>query len=156
MQRPERVDRKPLCIGYNRPSRRLILHHMPPPIDPFSYAFRGGGLLLLRISVAILLMAGGQGHALISDSHIISLSAAGLCLCMCVGLLTPVVALAAVIEEAVFLLSSNSPDYLIGGLTMVLCFSCAILGAGAYSLEVLLFRRKRTVLSASRSRPSKV
>ena len=100
MQRPERVDRKPLCIGYNRPSRRLILHHMPPPIDPFSYAFRGAGLLLLRISVAILLMAGGQGHALISDSHILSLSAAGLSLCMCVGLLTPVVALAAVMEEA--------------------------------------------------------
>ncbi len=147
MQRPERVDRKPLCIGYHRPSRRLSLHHMPPPIDPFSYAFRGAGLLLLRISVAILLMAGGQGHALISDSHILSLSAAGLSLCMCVGLLTPVVALAAVMEEAVFLLSSHSPDYLIGGLTMVLCLSVAMLGAGAYSLDALLYGRKRIVLS---------
>jgi hypothetical protein len=107
---------------------------------------KGIALLLLRLSVATLLLldAYANGLFLVPSALGILLSLIGVGLS--IGILTPLCGIAGSIEEITLLLSGriSMPGYCV--VSLVLCLVVAIIGAGAYSLDGVLFGRRRVVL----------
>ena len=117
-----------------------------PVISQFPRRVPGLGLLLLRGCLAALLIDNGQGQALIAKPNALTFVIVGLALCLCIGLLTPWVAGAALLGEASYLPYTERNYVAVGIVTAFLCLSVTLLGAGAYSIDRLLYGRKRIVL----------
>ncbi len=95
-----------------------------------------------------MFFASGHSQELFSTQRMLFILALSCVIFLYIGLLTWIVAILALIEEGVFLLVIHSADPFAGILTMSLCLSVSILGAGAYSVDSLFFGRRRVVLSS--------
>jgi hypothetical protein len=109
----------------------------------FPDGLAGLGLLLLRFSTTITLIFGPGGTAQYGSRWylwgLVPLGAA-----LCGGFVTPVVSLLAVgVQLLRFAVSAANPVWL--AVTVLNTLTLAILGPGAYSLDALLFGRRRVL-----------
>ena len=111
----------------------------------FPGGWPGAGLLVLRLTAAIPLIAGGSldlkgvPH---SGLYAIQFAAIGVGILLLAGLWTPIMgALQALIQLCVIFSSGNG--VLVHLLLAALCLSLVMLGPGAWSVDARLFGRKR-------------
>ncbi len=106
----------------------------------------GVALLFLRAAVGLLLLANVHGETLLTSPNIVTIIAAALCLGLCVGILTPLLSCCALLGGIGYLVWLPAGPFLMGIVTLMLCVSTTILGAGAYSLDGVLFGPRRVIL----------
>jgi hypothetical protein len=106
----------------------------------------GLALLFLRVSVGLLLLANVHGEALFTDTDVVKGLAAVLCAGLCVGILTPLLGGIAFIGGMIYLFWLPAGPSLLTIVTLMLCVSLTIMGAGAYSIDGILFGRRRVIL----------
>jgi putative oxidoreductase len=111
----------------------------------FPNAWPGTGILVLRIAVAIALISGGmpelQGvpHSGLFAARLVTVCAG---ICLLAGLWTPVAgALLAILELWIFF--SRGTQASLHLMLFALGLSLVMLGPGAWSVDALLFGRKR-------------
>ncbi|MFZ6743578.1 hypothetical protein ACO0LC_10160 [Undibacterium sp. JH2W] len=112
----------------------------------------GAGLLILRIVVALQLPAASACCSKPAMADWIDMLIEGLAVLLCIGILTPLLALLCVATAALCLfgqgvLSSMSPVIC---LVIANAIALALLGPGAYSLDAKFFGRRLIVLSDTR------
>lgn len=116
----------------------------------------GCGLLLLRSTVGVALLAGGASAAGASAGSWAGAALAGLCGCALVtGTLTPAAGLvAAALSLARVVSPVAGPDRIADGaaaaLVLAMGVSVALLGPGAYSVDARLFGRREIVVPRAR------
>jgi len=103
----------------------------------------GFALLLLRGSVGILLLSNGCAEILTTNLSIVSLIRLVVSLGFCLGLFTPVLGIIAVAICLLPLFSAHMTLFLVPAAALILSIAIAILGPGAYSVDALLFGRRR-------------
>lgn len=116
-------------------------------VSTFPRGIAGFALLLLRVAVAALLLAAGQWRALVLAPHPLTFLAFGLVFLLCLGLVTPFVAFVSLLEQCIYL--ANAWDASSIGtcvVTVLLCVALTLLGPGDYSLDALIYGRRRIVL----------
>ena len=102
-------------------------------------------LMLLRMSLGLLL----ANHLVTSLRTSPSLRCAGLlalAVGIWVGLFTPILSLIALLIEASLALAGHRTSSLNCLVTMGLCLATAMLGSGGYSVDGLLFGKRRVLL----------
>ena len=103
----------------------------------------GIGLLLLRFSVAGMILALGRSYPAASFSGLLLPGEIAVATLLCIGYLTPPVASICCIFELLFLVSlfqANAVIFCV--LTIMETLALALLGPGAYSLDARLFGRR--------------
>jgi uncharacterized membrane protein YphA (DoxX/SURF4 family) len=111
----------------------------------FPPGWPGLALLLLRVSVATALLLQGYGHRLWLSGWMLGV-VVPLCACLCVGFLTPIGAILAVLFHV---LAWSSPSIGSAGTTAIAlldALALAMLGPGAYSIDAYRFGRRVVVL----------
>ncbi len=106
----------------------------------------GLALLFLRASVGLLLLANVHGETLLTNPNMATSVAAALCLGLCVGIFTPLLSGLAFLGGIGYFVWLPAGPFLIGIVTLLLSLSTAILGAGAYSIDGILFGPRRVIL----------
>lgn len=107
----------------------------------------GVALLLMRISVAVMLVSDESGH-LLSPASPVFVILVVLAVALCIGFITPIVALLSCLFEVVALLSLARGASLVLALPILNALALALLGPGAYSLDARLFGRRRLVFGS--------
>lgn len=105
----------------------------------------GFALLLLRIAAGILLLANGCSEILRNPSTV-SLVRLFVGLGLCLGLFTSFLGIIAVILSLWALFWPHTSLSLVQVATLILSLAIVILGPGAYSVDALLFGRRRVIL----------
>jgi hypothetical protein len=105
----------------------------------------GFALLLLRIAAGILLLSNGCSEILRNPNAIL-LIRLFLGLGMCFGLLTSFLGIVSVVLSLWALFWGSASLSLVQVGTLILGVAIAILGGGAYSVDGLLFGRRRVIL----------
>ena len=129
----------------------IVLHkpvaHNPDVESLYRYprGIVGFALLLLRGSVGILLLANGCSEIFATNLSIVSLIRLIVSLGFCLGLFTPLLGIIAAAISLWPLLSAHMTLSLVPIAALILSIAIAILGPGAYSVDALLFGRRRVV-----------
>jgi uncharacterized membrane protein YphA (DoxX/SURF4 family) len=108
----------------------------------------GAALLVLRISVGATLVADGTAHWPTALSIIV-----GLCLpaaCLCIGLFTPYAAALSCIIQVGDLAVFRGDDWFHFVIFILESGVLAVLGPGAYSVDALIFGRRRLIVPPRR------
>lgn len=105
----------------------------------------GFALLLLRGSVGILLLSTGYSEIFTTNMSILSLTRLIVFLGFCLGLFTPFLGIIAAAIGLWPLLSSHMTLSLVPVAALILSIAIVILGPGGYSVDALLFGRRRVV-----------
>jgi hypothetical protein len=74
---------------------------------------------------------------------------------LCLGILTGVCAIAAIAGGVSLLMTGHMTSSESGIVTLLLCLVVSILGPGAYSLDCVLFGRRKVVLQSGRDKRDK-
>jgi hypothetical protein len=112
----------------------------------------GIALLLLRISVAAILLINAASHPIVSSYRLLFACVVLVSVSLTIGFLTPyltVITCAAAIANLLF--GPNSGN-LVCVLLLINAAAVALLGPGAYSLDARLFGRRVTVVAPRRDR----
>jgi uncharacterized membrane protein YphA (DoxX/SURF4 family) len=123
----------------------------------FSMFPQGGpglALLLLRISVAAFFLMSVVSRYGVSSAPLIFAGALLICICLSIGLLTPVLSVLVFVAATASLLVGHYPDNVICLFPIVDAVVLALLGPGAYSVDAKLFGLRVTVLP-SRKHPNR-
>jgi hypothetical protein len=115
-------------------------------LDRYPRDLAGLALLLLRVAVALLLLVNVQGESWFKHSGAAIIFAVAIGIGFCAGIFTPLLSGAAFVGWAAYLFWIPGPPSLLRVVTLMLCLSTAILGAGAYSVDGVLFGRRRVIL----------
>lgn len=105
----------------------------------------GIALLLLRVSLAAAILDGGPGCLTPAVGPIIWVALAAQSLLLCIGFMTPVVAVINCALELLSLLVATHADMRIIAMSSLNAAAIALLGPGAYSLDARLFGRRLIV-----------
>jgi uncharacterized membrane protein YphA (DoxX/SURF4 family) len=138
------------CIGGGGGLRRLF--------STFPAGWPGFGLLLLRLAVASISLA--QGADYLTGSGVPASGGAWLIgaltfvigVSLMIGFLTPIVSIAAAFASVGFALNTSPsvPNSLFARLgiidAIVIAMALAVLGAGAFSLDAVLFGRREIII----------
>ena len=109
-------------------------------------SLKGIALLLLRVSVAALLLLDAYANGLFLVPSALGILLSAISVGLLIGILTPLCGIAGTIEEITLLLLGKLSTHAYCVVGLVLCLVVAILGAGAYSFDGVLFGRRRIVL----------
>lgn len=105
----------------------------------------GFALLLLRIAAGVLLLANGCSEILRNPSTVLLIRLlVGLGLCF--GLFTSFLGIIAAALSFWTLFWGHTNPSLVQAATLILSVAIATLGSGAYSVDALLFGRRRVIL----------
>jgi uncharacterized membrane protein YphA (DoxX/SURF4 family) len=110
----------------------------------------GAALLLFRVAVAATLVANVTAHGDRVISFWILLLLAVQTICLCLGLFTPYCAAASCLLQvylAIATVRSNEFNMVVSVLNSGIL---AVLGPGSYSIDAVLFGRRRLILPARR------
>ncbi|MFZ6733548.1 hypothetical protein ACO0LG_16595 [Undibacterium sp. Ji42W] len=116
----------------------------------------GAGLLILRIVVALQLPAASACCGVTTLAWWVDKLVVGLVVLLCIGILTPLLALLCVVEAGICLLSQDMQgmqwQFVLPVIAIVMAnaIALALLGPGAYSLDAKFFGRRLIVLSDTR------
>ena len=109
---------------------------------------RGAGAvarLLIRFSFGILLFADGFPDISTRSLTATTLIPDVVCLGLCLGLFTPITGAIAAAFSLWALFGANPNHFLVHVAMLVLSLAIAILGPGAFSIDALLFGRRRVI-----------
>jgi nitrate reductase NapE component len=115
-------------------------------LSPYPRNLGGLALLLLRTSLGLLLLANAQSAALLAKPGVITFLISGLCIGLFVGIFTPLLSSIAFLGGIGYLVWMPACPCMVRIVTLALCVSTAILGSGAYSMDGVLFGRRRVIL----------
>ena len=109
----------------------------------------GIALVLLRLSVAVLLFAGGDSRSsLVRSSPLFFLSLA-VAVALCAGGGTKLAAFLALVVQALLLVRSPQENIVLSAIFMTQSLSAAMLGGGYYSIDGFMYGRKRVIFPPS-------
>jgi hypothetical protein len=108
----------------------------------------GIALLVLRASVAALIMIEAQHQHLFSAPSIVTILLGAIGVGLGLGILTALCGVAAIVAGISLLLTGHVGPSNSGMVALALCLVVSILGPGVYSLDCLLFGRRRIVLQS--------
>ena len=111
----------------------------------FPPGWPGLALLLLRASVATALLLQGYGHRLWLSGWMLGV-VVPLCACLCVGFLTPIVAILALLFHVLAWSSLSIDSAGMTAIALLDALALAMLGPGAYSIDAYRFGRRVVVL----------
>ena len=102
----------------------------------------GIALLMLRVSIAAMLLLADEPGAHIASITWEFLALVALCILLCIGLLTPAACVLSVllVGHQLFLITGRQTISVI--LILVITTSLALLGPGAFSIDARLFGRR--------------
>jgi len=103
----------------------------------------GIGLLIARLTVSALLLDIAGHNLLRGDASVVSFTVAILSLFIALGLFTPVVSSVAALLTIALLLLVHREALTLSAATTCFCVVLALVGAGAYSVDGLLFGQRR-------------
>jgi hypothetical protein len=106
----------------------------------------GIALILLRLSLAALPFASSSSRTWLLASHALLFLMLAVAAALCAGIWTKLAALLALAMQVVLFCRLPQQGVILSLIFMMLCLSIAMLGAGCYSADGLLFGRKRVVL----------
>lgn len=107
----------------------------------------GIGLIVLRITAAVLLFV-ACGHEILCRAMVVSFVATVLVIFIALGLFTSACsAVGTLLMISLYFMSHPAPA--ITTVTGAVCTSVALMGAGAYSLDALIYGRQRIVVPKS-------
>jgi uncharacterized membrane protein YphA (DoxX/SURF4 family) len=109
---------------------------------------------MLRVSLAAAILDGGPDCPKPALAPLIGVALAAQSLLLCIGFMTPVVAVIACVFELMTLLSAAHGDIRFIVLSSLTAAAIALLGPGAYSLDARLFGR-RVIVFRSDGRPDR-
>lgn len=107
---------------------------------------RGAALLVLRTSVAVHILIEAQRQHLFAEPSIVTILLGILGVGLSLGILTTLCGIVAILGGVSLLLTGHIGASDCGIVTLFLCASVSILGPGVYSLDWILFGRRRIVL----------
>jgi len=107
----------------------------------------GVALLLLRISVAAILLSNAASYLNGSSIRLLFAVAVLASVSLCIGFLTPYLSVIACAAAVANLLLGPGPSNLIYIASVIDAAALALLGPGAYSLDARLFGRRVTVMT---------
>jgi hypothetical protein len=107
---------------------------------------RGVALLVLRTSVAAHILIEAQRQHLFAEPSVVTILLGTLGVGLSLGILTAVCGLAAILGGISLLLTGHIGASECGIVTLFLCAAVSILGPGVYSLDWILFGRRRVIL----------
>ena len=111
----------------------------------FPPGWPGLALILLRVSVATALLLQGYGQRLWLSGWMLGV-VVPLCACLCVGFLTPIVAILALLFHVLAWSSLSSDGAGMTAIALPDALALALLGPGAYSIDAHRFGRRVVVL----------
>ncbi len=106
----------------------------------------GVALLLLRLSVGLLLVFCVHTGRTNDATSLLTVFTAAICVGLCVGIMTEALSGIALISGLILLCTVPNYWSLVTVVTLLLCATTTLLGAGAYSLDGVLFGRRRIIL----------
>ncbi len=115
------------------------LHHYPRGIH-------GTALLLLRCSVTALLLMEAQKQGIFVEPSIGALLVGAIGVGLSLGIVTALCGIAVVVGGLVLLVSHHATVSGVCIVMLLLCGVIAMMGPGAYSVDSVLFGRRRVVL----------
>jgi hypothetical protein len=107
---------------------------------------RGVALLVLRTSVAAHILIEAQRQHLSAEPSIITILLGALAVGLSLGILTAVCGGAAILGGISLLMTAHIEASECCIVTLFLCAAVSILGPGVYSLDWILFGRRRVIL----------
>jgi hypothetical protein len=110
----------------------------------------GVGLLVLRFSVMASLMFDGCPYRSNAAPSWILVALGTTALLLCLGLFTPICSVLCAVLEAFCLLRMGGRYQFHPILDLMTCIILALLGPGAYSIDSMLFGRRRLMLPPRR------
>ena len=115
-------------------------------LSPYPRNLGGLALLLLRTSLGLLLVANARSAALLVEPGVIAFAVGALCIGLFVGIFTPLLSAIAFFGGVGSLVWMPVCPCMVRIVMLALCVSTAILGSGAYSVDGVLFGRRRVIL----------
>ena len=109
------------------------------------HGWGGVGLAVLRVSVGILLLVHGKGGAPLHHESVATVALCAICLGLSVGIFARIMSGMAIAGQVSCLLLIPATRSVDGFLIVPLCFAIALLGAGAYSFDGILFGRRKVI-----------
>jgi len=111
----------------------------------YLHGWSGVALAILRVCVGILLLEHAKGGTLLYHTSPETFIASAMGIGLCVGIFTPVLSGIAIATQSAYLVCVPASRFLDGFVLIPLCFAIALLGAGAYSFDGILFGRRKVI-----------
>ena len=114
----------------------------------YQYPRGAGGiaLLCLRASLCLLLLATGQGEALLFEPSALTFCVTAVCVGLLLGFLAPLLGITTLVGEITCLILFPADRSLVTIVAIALAVTITLLGAGAYSIDGVLFGTRRVIL----------
>ncbi|WP_150110659.1 hypothetical protein [Granulicella mallensis] len=109
----------------------------------------GIALVLLRLSVAALLFAGGDSRSSLVRSSPLFFFSLAVAVALCTGGGTKLAAFLALVVQALLLVRSPQENIVLSAIFMTQSLSAAMLGGGYYSIDGFMYGRKRVIFPPS-------
>jgi uncharacterized membrane protein YphA (DoxX/SURF4 family) len=146
---PKRATARYPSIGYASIRRKSILLLVQRLFSMFPSGWPGIALLLLRASVATAVLLEGYSHLHGLSGWTFGALLVLLSICLCVGFLTPIVAILALLFHMLAWSSLSIDGAGMIVITLLNALALAMLGPGAYSIDAYRFGRRVVVLPPS-------
>ena len=106
----------------------------------------GVALLIMRVALAVMILNGFIGRLEGLSSWWILAAPAALGIAICLGLLTPLVAVLTIVFEVTTWAATGGPIGTVHVCAVLNAVGLSLLGPGAYSLDARLFGRRQLIL----------
>jgi len=111
----------------------------------YVHGWGGAALAIIRVSVGVMLIEHAKGGTLLWHDSPETFIASAMFIGLCVGIFTSLLSVMAIAVQSAYLVFVPASQSLDGFLLIPLLIAIALLGAGAYSFDGILFGRRKVV-----------